>query len=171
MYVSKVNKFIFMTLIFLVEGCATSSYRTFSSGGFATELFVTPDRVSMECEDLYDADEKGFAGFMMYVLDEQNTVLTLVQGNKIDKESCERRLRKIGKILRNGKKIYIAGTAGDLSEPRKRGKSYLFPNKGKFESNERVLGFSAIANEYGECFDGYSGEEKPCPREPFPLKK
>lgn len=161
----------FLTFFFLA-GCATSSYyRIFNQDDQSTELNVSPDRILLECERLHDADTEGLYGFMIRVLDEENTVLTISQGNTVDKGSCDRRIRKISKILREGKNIYIAGI-GTLDVPRIKGKSsYTFPKKGTFNSNERALKFMAIANEHGSCYDAYSGDEKPCPREPFPTKK
>ncbi len=163
------NNWVGLMLLWLLAGCATSNYHVLNSGDSGTELNVSPDRILLECEWLHDADSKDSYGFMMHVLDEENTVLTVVQGNVLDKRSCERRLRKIGEILRKGKKIYIAGT-GNLNGLRTKGRTYVFPSRGTFSSNERVLGFVAIANEFGTCYDAYSGDEKPCPREPFPLK-
>ena len=93
----------------------------------------------------------------------------MVQGNTLDNKTCDRRIKRISEILSKGKNIYIAGT-GDLNKPRQKGKAYIFPQKGTFDNNGRVLGFAAIANELGACYDAYSGEEKPCPRNPFPLK-
>lgn len=162
------SKMLYLTLLSSIMGCATSTYRVLNSGEYGTELNVSPDRVLIECERLHDADEPGLSGFMMHVLDEENTVLTFVQGNTLDSKTCDQRIKKMNKILENGKNIYIAGT-GDLNKPRTKGKAYTF-KKGTFQNNGRVLGFAAIANEYGACYDAYSGEEKPCPRAPFPLK-
>lgn len=152
-------------------GCTTSSYHVLYQDDGIAELNVSPDRILFECERLYDADQPGLSGFMMHVLDEENTVLTLVQGNTLDHQTCDRRIRKMNVILTRGKTIYLAGR-GNLREPRQMGKDHTFSSKGKFKSNGRVLGFVAIANENGECYDAYSGEEeKPCPPEPFPLWK
>ncbi len=82
-------------LFVLLAGCATSSYQVIRSGERGTELIVSPDRVLLECEPLLDADEKGLSGFMMHVLDEENTVLTLVQDNTLDTDSCHRRMKKM----------------------------------------------------------------------------
>ena len=164
------SSFYFLTF-FIFIGCATSSYRILNQDDQSTELTVSPDRIVLECEWLYDADIKGRYGFMIHVLDEENTVLTVNQGNTLNKEDCDRRIKIISKILREGKNIYIAGI-GNLNEPRVKGKrTYSFPQKGIFYDNERTLQFVAIANEYGSCYDAYSGEEKPCPREPFPTQK
>lgn len=164
------RKFYFLTLL-LLTGCATSSYRILSQDDQSAELNVSPDRILLECEWLHDADIKGLYGFMIHVLDDENTVLTLIQGNTLDKKGCDRRIKKISAILREGRNIYIAGM-GNLNEPRIKAKRfYHFPKIGTFHSNERTLYFAAIANEHGTCYDAYSGDEKPCPREPFPTKK
>ena len=61
---------------------------------------------------------------------------------------------------------------GDLTEPRiQQERQYVFPGKGTFFYNNRVLQFMVIANEHGLCFDAFLGAEKPCPRHPFPIKK
>lgn len=167
---SKRSKNIFWMFLILT-GCATSTYRISNQDDHSAELNVSPDRVLLECEWLYDADIKGLYGFMIHVLDEEDTVLTISQGNTLDKGSCDRRIKKIGAILRDGKNIYIAGI-GDINKPRVKSKrSYHFPKLGTFHSNERALQFIAIANEHGVCYDAYSGDEKPCPRDPFPKKK
>lgn len=151
------------------SGCATSSYKIVNHEGWLNELLVTPDRVSMECENLQTDDIVSY-GFTLFVLDEKKTVLPVVQTNRIGESNCNERLRKIGKLLKNGRRIYIAGI-GDLGEPRKlREPSHFFPKHGTFMDNGRLLQFHAIANEKGECFDAYSGSEKPCPQGHFPLK-
>ncbi len=162
--------FYFLTF-FIFIGCATSSYRILNQDDQSAELSVSSDRIVLECEWLYDSDIKGRYGFMIHVLDEENTVLTVGQGNTLDKRDCDRRIKIISKILQEGKNIYIAGI-GNLNKPRIKGKrTYSFPQKGIFYDNERTLQFIAITNEYGSCYDAYSGEEKPCPREPFPTQK
>jgi hypothetical protein len=167
---SKRNKWISSVLGLLLSGCATPSYHVLFQDDRVAELNVSPDRVLLQCEDLYDADIKGMYGFMIHVLDSTNTVTTVVQTNTLDKDSCDGRLKKIGKILREGHRIYIAGR-GDLNDiGSKDYESFVFPQKGSFPSNGRSLQFVAIANEYGLCYDAYSGfEEKPCPPEPFPF--
>lgn len=151
-------------------GCATSSYRVLFKDDSAAELSVTPDRVILECEHLYDADIKGLYGFMIHVLDHENTVAMVLQTNTLDQGSCEGRIKKIGRILREGHSIYIAGR-GNLENPDpNRKETYHFPGLGDFKSNGKSLQFVAISNENGLCYDAYSGfNEKPCPPEPFPF--
>lgn len=161
---------VFTALLFLsVTGCATSSYRIANKSGGQYELLTTPDRVLLKCENLETEDIVSY-GFSIFVLDEKNTVLPVVQTNRIGKANCDKRVREIGKILKRGKSIYIAGI-GDLEEPRKMLKaSYLFSKHGTFQDNGRMLQFHAIANEHGDCFDAYSGSRKPCPQGHFPIE-
>jgi len=164
----RANKFL-VAVLFCASGCATSSYKVVNHEGWLNELLVTPDRILLKCENLQTDDIVSY-GFSIFVLDEQNTVLPVVQTNRIGKSNCDERLNKIGKILKDGRNIYIAGI-GDLEEPRKlREPSHFFPKHGNFMDNGRLLQFHAISNEYGECFDAYSGDKKPCPQGHFPLK-
>ena len=164
----RANKLLVPIFLF-TSGCASSSYEVINHEGWLNELLVTPDRVSMECENLQTDDIVSY-GFTLFVLDEKKTVLSVVQTNRIGESNCNERLRKIGKILKNGRRIYIAGI-GDLEEPRKsREASHFFSKHGTFMENGRLLQFHAIANETGECFDAYSGSKKPCPQGHFPLK-
>ena len=164
----RANKLLVVILLF-TSGCATSSFKIINHEGWLNELLVTPDRVSMECENLQTDDIVSY-GFTLFVLDEKKTVLSVVQTNRIGESNCNERLLKIGKILKNGQSIYIAGI-GDLEEPRmSRVPSRFFPKHGTYTDNGRLLQFHAIANEHGECFDAYSGSDKPCPQGHFPLK-
>lgn len=131
---------------------------------------MTPNRILLECEFQYKDESGDGYGFMMHVLDDENTVLSIVQTNVLDKGSCFERLKEIGKLLNTGKIIYIGGM-GNLNKPRiKENKTYTFPH-GTFHGNGRNAQFMVIANEKGLCYDAYSGDEPPCPREPiFSLK-
>lgn len=165
----RVSRWLWMIFLLYLVGCSTQSYRVLKSEDLVTEINLSPERILLECESLHDAPEPGLYGFMMHVLDEENTVLTIAQGNTIGKSDCDRRLEKIGRILKQGKKIYLGGF-GELKKPREIGKGYIFPEVGTFYGNGRSLGFEVIANEFGSCYDAYSGDQHPCPREPFVLK-
>ncbi len=166
----KRNSFIQFGILFLLAGCATSSFKLLKQDENAAELKVTPDRVLLECEFQPDHDTKNAYGFLMRILDSENTVVTFAQTNVLDKVSCFRRLQKIGKILKTGKVIYVGGM-GYLTKPKiKEDHKYTFPNIGTFHGNGHSLQFMVVANEQGLCYDAYSGDEDPCPREPFSIK-
>jgi hypothetical protein len=168
----KVNRKIMGTLGILMTfaGCATSSFKVLNQEKSSVEVLVTPDRVILECERVETDDRGVVSGFMMHVVDEEKTSFTLVQTNTLDKESCDRRVKKIERILRNGTQIYLAGI-GDFREPRRTGlRKHTFPRFGVIEDNGRSLQFIAIKNERNQCFGAFSAEEPPCPPEPFPTK-
>lgn len=164
------NSLIPIALVFLLSGCAASSFTLLTQEEYVTEIKVTPDRVLLECEFQYKDSSGEAYGFMMHILDQENSVLSVVQTNVLDKGSRFRRIQKIGKILKTGKAIYVGGM-GDLKDPKiKEDQTYTFPHLGTFAGNGRNVQFMVIANEQGLCYDAYSGDEPPCPREPFSLK-
>jgi hypothetical protein len=158
----KVNKTIFLVILFVL-GCSTSSFKVLPRKNNTEEIVITPDRVILECSDV-GSDEGTFYGFSMHVLDHENTVLHVVQTNKLDKESCEKRITKIGKILSQGHSIHIVGV-GDLHEPEEKEETtYAFKGLGIHPGNGRVLQFMYVLNENGGCYDAYSADKKPCPQ-------
>ncbi len=168
----KVNSF-FLLIVGALVACASSSYKIDSQTEGRTQLLVTSNRVVLECYRLtdYAGDIEEAHLFSMYVLDEYKTVLTVSQGNILGKEDCFRRINKIGKILKSGNKIFIGGM-GSLDKPREtQHRSYSFPGLGQFPENGRVLQFMTVWNDNGMCYNAYSGDQKPCPGDEFPIVK
>lgn len=165
------NRFLHTLQLLLISGCTTSSYRIVNHTANRVEIKVTPDRLLLECEYQNDNDTNGLYGFMIHVLDDEKTILSVVQTNTLDNEGCLERLHKIGKILKKGNVIYLGGM-GDLNEDRiKENRSYFIPKHGTYRGNGRMLQFMVIANERGDCYSAYRGDQKPCPRGEFPIKK
>lgn len=107
---------------------------------------------------------------MIHILDEENTVFTVSQGNVLDKEDCFKSVNEIEKIVREGKVISIGGM-GDLNEERQTEKArYLFPGLGSFHHNGRHLQFMMIWNEHHRCYDAQMGKGTPCPNDDFSKK-
>lgn len=170
----KVNSLLFSFTVLLV-GCVSSSYKIDSQAEGRTQLLVARNRVNLECfeipKDEYEGDIKEAHLFSINVLDENKTVLTVSQGNILGKEDCFRRINKIGKILKSGNKIFIGGM-GNLDKPGETSdRRYSFPGLGQFPENGRNLQFMVIWNEKGMCYNAYSGEQKPCPADEFPIVK
>lgn len=168
----KVNSF-FLLIVGALVACASSSYKIDNQTEGRTQLLVTSDRVILECYRLTDyAGEINEAHlFSMNVLDEDKTVLIISQGSILGKEDCFRRINKIGKILKSGSKIFIGGM-GNLDKPRKTlQRRYSFPGLGQFPENGRVLQFMTVWNDKGMCYNAYSGDQKPCPSDEFPIVK
>ena len=162
---------VLLVFFILSTSCTTSSFNVLRQSKTSAEFLVSPDRVILECERI-ETDDRGIVyGFMIHVLDEKTTSFTLIKTNTLSKDDCDYRIMKIEKILKNGKKIYLAGI-GTYEEPRKEGKyDHTFPHFGTYKDNGRSLQFIAIKNELNQCWGGFTGEELPCPPEPFPIKK
>lgn len=169
----KFSRICILIIFVPLPSCATSSYRVADQLRSKIEIVVTPDRVALQCENIVDHDDagspEGHYGFLIHVLDDANTVTTVAQTNVLDRESCFDRLKEIGKILQDGKKITIGGM-GDLDDSRVKGRFRTdFPGKGVFVGNGRSLQFMVIWNERGQCYGAYYGPDKPCPRKEFPI--
>lgn len=164
------NKVASFLLFFLVCGCATSSFDVIKQGNFVVELKVTPDRILLECEPQRGHEVENAYGFIMHILDDKKTVLTVAQFNILAKEECFDGLRKIGKILKTGKFIYVGGM-GNMTESNKRNnQKYTFSRLGTFQNNGKTIKFMVIANEHRLCYDAQDGDKGICPREPFSLR-
>ena len=170
MKLSKVSKLSLLLFLFGNFGCTTSSFKILKSVDSANEISVTPDRVLLECESLDRDDGEVSDGFMIHILDDNKRVLNITQTNALDPESCNTRLKKIGTILKSGKKIYIAAMGTLKQSDETRDFKYFFPKFGTFTNTGRSLQFIAISNEHGTCYSAYSEDLKPCPPAPFPLK-
>lgn len=155
-----------------LNGCATSHFKVTKMTRYKVEFSISPDRILLHCIDMdTDTEEKMFM-FMIHTLNEDNQVVDFIQGNFFDEKYCLYRNQKMEKILRNGKKIYLAAF-GDLeidsilkADPF----SYNFPGHGTFKTNGTQLSFVALANEKGECFSAHSAEDEPCLGDSFPIQ-
>jgi hypothetical protein len=158
----------------LLTACTSSAFRVIDMDRYRTELQVTPDRILLECEDIKDhenaGDPEGNFGFMVHVLDDENTVVNLIQEPVTTRKYCFERLKEIDQVIKNGKIIYI-GAHGSLDEPRvKEMRSYSFDKKGPFFGNGRSLQLSVIKNEHGQCYSAMSAASEPCMPPEFPIK-
>ncbi len=162
-----------LLFLFIFSGCSTSSFKVKKETDFLTELLVTPDRIILQCEELDEDPDVGAYGFMVHILDEKETVTTSALSVRPDKENCERFIRKIDRILKNGKQIYIGNRMRLSSRTRKNNETnfrYTFPGHGTFFSNGRSLEFVVIANEKNQCYAPTYGKDEPCPPFPFPIE-
>lgn len=91
-------------------------------------------------------------GFMVLVLDEENTVFS-TGFRTSNKRGCGNWKKSVERVLSRGSKIKLIGM-GDLVDPRVIDKNglYNFTGLGTFPSNGRVLQLMSLANENGDCF-------------------
>ena len=175
------NNSILIFLVILASCSTTRNYNTEDSfflikneSDGAAEVVLTPDRILLQCVDMEeDPDEGGRYLFMIQMLDEENTVATSMWGPRPDKKGCENIFRKVNRILKKAKRVYIGSWNNLTTEPRveNRRLSYEFPRHGTFYDNGRVIQFGVITNDKGECFNSMAGKDEPCLQFPFPLEK
>lgn len=164
----KVNKFLCSIPFLGLMGCAISSYRVTNQWEGRNELHVTPDRILLQCAHVTDEIELTHM-FYIHILDDQNTVLDVLQGNNTSKKGCDMRIKGAKKVLDSGHDIYI-GAMGDPYRPVVMdNENYTFPEHGTFHGNGRVLQFHVIANENGKCYHAYRHDNEPCLGDEFPI--
>lgn len=151
--------------VLFCTGCATSHFRIEKMDKHAAQIAVTPDRVLFECEKL----ENGGAGFMIHLLNNDKTVVTISQSNTLDLRSCADRVSTLKGILKQSPEVLIGGVGNYSDTDMKIDVQYQFPAGGPFSHSGRGLAFIAMWNKAGRCFGAYSMEEKPCPEDGFPL--
>ncbi len=169
---SRRSKCLILVLFFLL-GCSSTIYRIDRQTADKTQILVSPDRIAVKCEEIdnYSGDVKDARLFLIYILDEDETVLTSSPGTILNSNVCDGKISKVMKVISGGNKIYV-GNSGVLDEPRVfEGQKVLFPKLGSFPVNDRVLGFHLIWNENDMCYNTHAGEQKPCPNDGFPLTK
>ena len=161
------NKYLIMFLFILfLQGCATSHYQASKPNALGTDIAVSPDRVITECEfiDHYDGDYSDPYGFMIHILDNENTVLTASSGTVLEKKDCLRRQGAADKIIRNAKIVTVRGR-GDAEAPIiKKEFKYTFEKHGTYFWNGRSLNYLAIWNDKRQCFDAFNKND-PCPKQ------
>jgi hypothetical protein len=161
------NEILIFAMSFVMIGCATSRYHANPPNALGTDIEVTPDRIVLQCEFISDYDGHDYSdpyGFMIHLLDNQKTVLTVSNASILEKRDCFERLMAAEKIINNGEIIVVRGR-GDADAPIKMEEfSHNFSKHGHFYSNGRSLNYLAIWNEKGQCYDAYYGPDKPCPR-------
>ncbi len=107
----------------------------------------------------------------MYLLDEKNTVTSVVQTSVTSKEDCLSRIVTFEKMKKTSSRFYVA-VFGNINEPRveQRDKPHWFKQKEYFENN-RNWKFAFLKSESGECFSANHGKGNPCPFvDEFPIK-
>lgn len=169
-----------LIFVFLgIGGCVTPSSNPSSffmikkQSRNATEILVTPDRVLLQCEKQVEYPEEGRYGFIIHILDDENTVVTSSLDIQPDKKGCESFLKKVSHILKNSKRVYIGGHGVLRGKPREEDKQFpqTFPGHGTFYHNSRDISFDVIANDKGECYSPSYRRDEPCPQYPFPIEK
>lgn len=160
------KKFLLFINIFIFQACSTKPLHEVTRKGGAlgiVEIITTPDRVLPYCEKIDTSP--GRYGFMVLILDEENTVGG-GSGMMSSLKGCKDWEVAVRKVLDRGKRIRLVGT-GRYDEPRIKEKfTYTFSGHGTFHSNGRSFGLTAITNEHQDCFGMFS---RKCSGGDYPL--
>lgn len=155
---------ILLSFFFLLNGCVTSRYSAGKANALGTDIKVSPDRIITECEFItdYDGDRKSPYGFMIHLLDLQNTVLTVSNGIVLEKEDCLERQTAADKIIKNAELVTVRGRGNAEAPIVKEEFKHTFKKHGTYFGNGRSLNFLAIWNEKRNCHSIINGENDPC---------
>lgn len=173
---NSLNKLLF--LIFFLSSCASTTpihgplpiiptkiennYEVTKRDDGIVVINVTPDRILPYCEKL----ENGNDGFMIMILDEENTVL-VATGRQCAHKTCLRWSKKVQDISKGQSSVKFVGL-GEIAEERIKEKyNFTFPVHGTFHSNGRSFELHALLNKDKKCFSMFS---KACTKGNFALK-
>jgi hypothetical protein len=155
------NKIVLAVLFFTLLGCVTSRYHAGKEKPLGTDIEVTPDRIILECEFItdYEGDRSNPYGFMIHVLDNEKTVLTVSSALVLEKKDCFDWFKQSEKIVSNGQSILVRGR-GNAHAPVEMGKwTHNFPKHGTFYGNGRALNFLGIRNDRGQCLNPLASDD------------
>jgi len=155
------SKILGLVLSIFLSGCVTSKYHASKQSALGTDIQVTSDRIIIECEFItdYEGDYSNPYGFMVHVLDNENTVITVSSATVLEKNNCFDWLKQSEKIISKGQTILIRGR-GDAHAPVKMEKwTYNFPRQGTFYGNGRALNFLGMKNDTGQCLNVLASDD------------
>jgi hypothetical protein len=125
-------------------------------------LNMSSDRILPFCDKL----ENGNDGFMVMILDEENTVL-VATGRQSSHKTCLKWIIEIQNIAKDQPYVKLVGLGEFEGERVKEQYAFTFPAHGTFHSNGRSFGLHALLNKDHQCFSIFS---KTCAKEDFALK-
>ncbi|MFN7453171.1 MAG: hypothetical protein ACK5RO_00785 [Pseudobdellovibrionaceae bacterium] len=164
---------IVVLFLWACSGCTTSSFKIKKETDSTTVLMVNSDRILLQCEELDEDPDIGAYGFMIHMLDEENTVTTSALNIRPDKKNCEKIMQAVDRIIKKHRLVYVGSRFNLSKQPRIQEEvrlSYTFPNHGTFVSNGRALDFVYISNAKGMCYAPNLDPGEACPPYPFSIE-
>lgn len=124
------------------------------------ELVCPPERVKVVC--VPDAGDDHGQVLDINVLNDRGEVEQFLYSRMISPKECAKEIKAYGKILKQGRAIYITGKDEMASEPDNINQRWVdFPGLGRFKLKNRFYVFMVMKNEKGDCM----GQYKLCPVE------
>ncbi len=165
---------LIIVFLFILSACQTGKVfeiETFPASPKSNQedlqvIRVKSDRVQQECL-FYNAEgeNKWRHQYSMYILNDKNEALEIMQSTNQDKETCQKQLKKIEKILRKEPKVYLC--VRDQLKKESDRNAYPtglvnFGALGKFKITYETLWLDSVCNSK-ECFSNNSVWANTCP--------
>ncbi len=161
----------FLTLVLILSGCITQPTFKITSHKFEPKkvdpmhtIIVNSNRVIQECYYMNaETPENWRHHYFIYILKNDNTVLTLTQGSDIDAESCNIQLKKINKILEKENFVRICARGNYEKDPNiTDSKFYDFKSLGQHKTSTEQMDLDIICNSKN-CFSNNGVYTNTCP--------
>lgn len=166
------TKLLFLLIYFCLFGC--QSVKTFNIKGIEESdqkkspidlhaIYVNSNRVRQTCL-FFDAegDNKWRHQYYMYVLNDRNEVLEIMESTNQDKESCYNQMYKIEAMLRSESQIRICAH-GELKKSNISGSEQIqFGSLGVHKIGYKFMNLDSVCNSK-KCFGDNSEWTRTCP--------
>lgn len=169
----KSNSFLFFLCLFISACQSTGAFHLKTFPGAKQDkahnlhiIQVNSDRVRQNCFFLNaEAENNWRHQYFMYILNDKNEVLEIMQPTHLDKDSCDSQFHKIEKLLRSDSKVSVC-VRDELkkyiqnSENQKEG--IQFGSLGNHQVNYNPLTLDSVCNSK-KCFSNNEVWVNTCP--------
>ncbi len=166
------NDRFLIAFVFCISGCQSASI--FSLNTFHEEgknpssdfhvIRLRPNRIQQKCIFLNAEDENNWRHqYLLYVLDEKNNVLEIMQPIHQDKDSCYSQINKINKIIKHESQIKLC-VRDELKKSTldSENKPIQFGNLGHHRVTYKYLTLDSVCNSKN-CFSNNEVWTNTCP--------
>jgi len=161
---------IVLLLCFIVVGCHSApifNHKTFhTSGDDLHVLFVNSDRVQQKCLFFNaEAENNWRHQYLMYILNDKNEALEIMQSTNQDKDTCKAQVNAIEKILQFEPQVKLC-VRGELKasfqDPGKKSGAIRFGRLGDHKISYESLTLDSVCNSK-KCVSNNSVWVNTCP--------
>lgn len=154
----KSNLLLLLSLCFFISACQSTkvfNLRTFPAAKQSNlndlhVIHVNSDRVRQKCFFFNaEAENNWRHQYLMYVLNDKNEVLEIMQATNQDKDSCYSQVRTIEKILQSESQVKICARdelKKSIQDPRSQNEFIQFGSLGSHKVTYEALTLDSICN-------------------------
>lgn len=163
------NRFVVLSLYLLVTGCQSApifNIETFHTKANDLHVIeVRTDRIRLKCLFLNaDAENNCRHQYFMYVLNNKNEVLEIMESTHQDEDTCSSQKHRIEKILQSGSqvKICVRDELKNVRDAKEQETLVQFGTLGSHKVNYEALTFDSICNSK-KCLSNNEAWVNTCP--------